>query len=143
MLAALGAAETVLVPKLLFRIDLFHLKDDLGARVAFLLKFRTLALRGKLKDFAINLARELTEFSQQFPRQFKMIAGTKWRKNSCTKAKEVCTTKLYSNSTCVKQFGFNIHRPTMSVRVHLYLHSLRLFRSVNFAYFSFAMHRIY
>lgn len=144
------------MPKLLLRLHLFHLKHDLAARVTFLLKFRILALKGEINKRESCLRSVSICWSEICNRYgiriVEIIIGCKRNKNLVHGMKKFLQKSFIKKhflpklNLKVKHFGFNFHLPittTVEFLLFLYLHSSRLGRSVNFACFSFAMHRIY
>jgi len=59
LLIAFCAAEAILVPKLLLRFDLLHLKDNLAASVALLLKIMAYALDEGRKEVELTCYLEI------------------------------------------------------------------------------------
>lgn len=141
------------MPKLLLSLHLFHLKHDLGTRVTFLLKFRILALKGDINNKRSCLRSASTCWSEfnKFVWSWKSSLDVKEIKVSCMECKFFYKNKIKwkTFSPKRKRFGFNLHLPTTTTVelplnfISMYLHSYRPDRSVNFACFSFATHRIY
>jgi hypothetical protein len=115
LLVAFRAAEAIFVPKLLFRFDLFHLKDDLRACMTFLLKFGILALQKRKEKFK-KLPRKIEEtvfmtFSEVWNvlRIWRVEKKEKLSRALPNKIVYKFSTKLQFSEIISKSFGFNFH----------------------------------